>query len=398
MPDPNGPPDPEAAPFHVEALRSSAREAPADARVAAAVRVLSFPDTHRNPYFTLFYGALEPYGVTVSYTRHVNDAMLRRPGRGFDVLHFHWGLELLWRGRGRGTVQAAMALGGWGRFLWQARRAGISIVWTAHELGPTEQGRWFDPIGYGLCAHAADLCICHARVCQEMLIRKFRVNPAKTLVIPHGTSHGIFPPPWPREVTLQRFGIPPGRRVLLCFGDLRPRKGIEVALAAARQLGSAYHLIVAGSAPSPALQSWLQDEIGAAAQGIANVSLYRERLSADGLGSLIHAADCVLMPYVDLFVSGSLSACLAVGRAVVASDLPYFREVLAEEPDAGVLATPGSPAALAAAVERFFRVPVERHHAAARRLGDHLAWSRVIEPVGRWFTTHGSRGAADRRR
>ena len=60
-------------------------------------RVLSFPNEHINPYFQLFYDALAPYDVTVSYASRVaeiREALARAP---FDVLHLHWSIPRLWR-------------------------------------------------------------------------------------------------------------------------------------------------------------------------------------------------------------------------------------------------------------------------------------------------------------
>jgi glycosyltransferase involved in cell wall biosynthesis len=71
---------------------------------------------------------------------------------------------------------------------------------------------------------------------------------------------------------------------------------------------------------------------------------------------------------------------------VVASDLPYFREVLADDPTAGVFCRPDDASGLAAAVETFFAGDVPARHAAARRLADRYAWSEVIKPVAERMT------------
>jgi glycosyltransferase involved in cell wall biosynthesis len=116
-----------------------------------------------------------------------------------------------------------------------------------------------------------------------------------------------------------------------------------------------------------------------------------ERLQDHVLATLLGAADCVLLPYLQIFGSSAFSLCLALGRGVVASDLPYFREVLSLEPMAGVLAKAGDPAALAHAIEEFFSEPTAERHEAARRLGQKLAWDKIIPPVGEWFATEGAR-------
>jgi len=357
-----------------------------------SIRVVSYPDDHRNPYFSLFYRALEPYGVSVDYAGVINDEMLPGTPARIDVLHFHWGLENIWRWRKRGRMSEVMGLVGWARFLRRVGRERVRLVWTAHELFPPEAGRWFDALGYAMCAHAADLCICHSNHVRKILTRRFGVSPRKAVVIPIGTYFDTVPLPEGRAVVNEEFGVSQGSRLLVCFGDVRPRKGMEIAIEAMKKLGSPYRLIVAGAAPVSVLRARAQalEELG---RSVPNVTVRIERLSDRMLATLLGAADCVLLPYLHIFGSSALSLCLALGRGVVASDLPYFREVLAMEPTAGVLVKPGDPAALARAIEEFFSGPSASpstgRHEAARRLGERLAWDKIIGPVGEWFARNG---------
>jgi glycosyltransferase involved in cell wall biosynthesis len=260
----------------------------------------------------------------------------------------------------------------------------VRLVWTAHEVMPPEGARWFDVLGYAMCAHAADLCICHSSQARDMLVRRFRVSPAKVVTMPIGTYFGTVPAPAGRDTTLREFGVPPDSRMLVCFGDLRPRKGVDVAAAAAGRLGRPYHLVVAGSPPAKALEPWVH-EVARTCAAAPNVTIRIERLDDQLLSSLISTAECVLLPYHSILGSSALSLTLALGRAVVASDLPYFRDVLSLEPKAGVLVKPGDPWALARGIEEFFSEPIAERHAAARRIGERLAWERIIAPVGERF-------------
>jgi beta-1,4-mannosyltransferase len=366
--------------FAVGGLRRKARP--------SVIRVVSYPDDDRNPYFAQFYRALEPYGVTVAYTNRIDDRMLSNPERPFDVLHFHWGLEHIWRWRKRGRMWEFLSLMGWARFLLLARRKGVRVVWTAHELAPPEDGRWFDVLGYAMCAHAADLCICHSGHVRRLLRRRFGVSARKVVSLPIGTNFDTMPAPAGRVAASAEFGVSATSRLLVCFGDLRPRKGIEIAVRAVELLGNLYELVVAGSAPASIHEAWVRD-LERSCRAIPNVRVRIERLPEQALATLLGAADCVLLPYLQIFGSSALSLSLALGRGVVASDLPYFREVLALEPKAGVLAKPGDPAALARAIEEYFSEPAAVRHEAAGRLGQKLAWDKIIAPVGEWFATKG---------
>src|SRR5207249_1826932 len=96
---------------------------------------------------------------------------------------------------------------------------------------------------------------------------------------------------------------------------------------------------------------------------------------------LHEAADCALLPYRWITGSAASATAFTLGRAVVATDLPFFRSELAAEPAAGVLVRPDDPDALAAGIRAFFAADVAARHTAARRLADRLAWPEVVKPV-----------------
>lgn len=347
------------------------------------IRVLSFPNTHRNPYFRLFYEALAPYGVAVTYTNSIAEALASRGDAPFDVVHLHWSIEKLWR-NGRSRTEAAVRALRWWRLLRSVRQAGIRIVWTAHEVFPPQGGGWLDAVCYAICGLHCDLCICHSTLSRRLVARRCFVPRRRTILIPIGTYYGVPAPASDRAITNTRFGLSPRSRLLVCFGDLRPRKGVEVAIRAASLLGDPYELVVAGEVPNISLTPWVES-LQQRLPRKGNVRVHIERLDDQSLADLIGAADCVLLPYLEIFASSALSLTLALGRAVVASDLPYFREVLSLEPDAGVLARPGDPEALARAVHEFFAKPIEVRHEAARKLGGRLTWEKLIPPIGEWF-------------
>jgi beta-1,4-mannosyltransferase len=356
------------------------------------LRIASWPRPGINPYCQLYYGALAPFGVAVEYV----DDIARRPlvgasGRVFDAVHFHWNIEGIWRGFGRSVLSQLYGLAVWSRLLRRLKRAGIPILWTAHELAPPEDETWIDRLGYRLCARFADLCVCHSEVCRRDVLARFRVTPARAIVIPIGTYEAVLAPARSADETRARWGLPADRRLLLCFGYQRPRKGLEVALEATRRLAPDCHLVIHGSTRGGARKKWLRG-LQAAYRTAPNVTFLHQELDGSDLADLLMAADCVILPYLEIVGSAALAACLTVGRGVVVSDLPYFRETLAQEPDAAVLFRPGDPDDLARAVATFFSMDRSRREAAVSRLASDRRWERVVTPIGEWLQAH----AADR--
>jgi glycosyltransferase involved in cell wall biosynthesis len=262
-----------------------------------------------------------------------------------------------------------------------ARDLGKKIVWTMHDLESHDGADFLDRRGYRLLASRSDLCICHDESARQESIRLFGCDPERLLTMPHGNYDGAYPPAREREATLKTLGLDPGRPVLLCFGLARPYKGFDIAIAALQLLPTEYQLIVAGAVLDPEYGSSLQ----AQGKGDPRLRLLFRELSDQELADLLHASDCVLLPYRRITGSGVLFSALSMSRGVVATDLPYFRSTLAEDPDAGVLCRKGDVADLAAAVQRFFAQPLAVRQSAARHLADGRAWDRVVRPFGEWL-------------
>lgn len=348
-----------------------------------AIRIASWPRPGINPYCQLYYGALARFGVEVEYLDDVR--ALAGPLRfAYDAVHFHWNIEGVWRAFGRNPMRRLQGLAAWVRVLRRLRNAGIPILWTAHELSPPEEATWIDRLGYRLCARFADLCICHSEVCRQDVLRRFAIPEARTLVVPIGAYDGVLTPRRSAADTRARRGWTDAGRVLLCFGYQRPRKGLEVVLAAMPLLGRDYHLVIQCSTRGGARRKWLRG-LQDTWRDAPNVTFLHEELDGADLADLLHAADGVVLPYLEIVGSAALAACLTAGRGVVVSDLPYFRESLAPEPDAGVFFRPGDPRDLARAVETFFSIDRAAREGAMRRLADDRRWDRVVTPIGEWL-------------
>jgi glycosyltransferase involved in cell wall biosynthesis len=89
----------------------------------------------------------------------------------------------------------------------------------------------------------------------------------------------------------------------------------------------------------------------------------------------------LVLPHLNVDVSGVLFAGLAFGKAMILSDVGGFR-ALVEENGAGVLVPPGDRDALGAQIGRLLADPEERRRledrAAAAAAGP-FSWDRIAE-------------------
>ncbi len=352
------------------------------------IRIASWPHWYEpNPYLNAFYDGLASHGI--EHLRHVplDPAGLERAGA--DALHLHWAYPF-WRDPPRRT--RLLRARAFRRLLQTLAARGVPIVWTVHNLVHHEGDTRADRRGRAALRRYADLRVFTSAWARDAFHdgageprssrrrarpgRPSRHRQAAEVVSPMGGFARWLPPPPAREAARAACGIAPDDRVLLCFGQIRAYKGIDIAVAALDALPGT-RLIVAGRRAGrgpPARPSAPADR----------VTRIERVLSQSELVNLIAASDAVLLPYRRVTGSAALLTALSLGRGVVTTDLPYFREVLAGSP-AGVLARTPTPAGLAEAVERFFAGGREMREEAARRRVGGLDWAELTRPVADWL-------------
>jgi glycosyltransferase involved in cell wall biosynthesis len=148
----------------------------------------------------------------------------------------------------------------------------------------------------------------------------------------------------PKDQAKEELGIPPQNPVVLCFGFVRPYKGLSQAIAAIGSLqaqGIPAHLLVAG-------EFW-EDKKKYEAQierlGIAgHVTMIDRYIPDEEIPRYFSAADVFVAPYLQGSQSGATRIALSFGIPVVATE-SIADEMLASNPLALIVA-PGDREAL----------------------------------------------------
>ncbi len=272
---------------------------------------------------------------------HVPDmARHRRGATTTDLVHYQWL-----------TLEALDA------FL-MARAA--PTVFTSHNVLRRGRGRVRERAA-ALVAARADAVVAHTEVSARELVARFGADPAKVHVIPHGAFDYLTrqraEAPLPED--LARVEGP----VILCFGVLRPYKGVDVLLEAFRGVEGAELWIVG--------RPWMPIEpLKRAAAAAGGTVRFVERFVPDSeLPAYMRRADIVVLPYREIDQSGVLYTALAFEKAMVLSDVGGFSEV-GRRYGAASLVPAGDPDALREALGELLscperRVALERHAAAA---------------------------------
>jgi glycosyltransferase involved in cell wall biosynthesis len=197
---------------------------------------------------------------------------------------------------------------------------------TVHDLLPHDTGdvytRTFDQL-----YRMVDGIICHSDHVKMRLGSEFSVPEEKVAVIPHGPFFYDLPSTGLKN-TLQSFAVEPGQVLVLWQGIIFPYKGIDLLLSAwgkvEAQSGDAC-LVIAGTG-APEFLDQIRRQVKEL--GLKRVKFLFRFISTEELVALYRAADVVVYPYRAITTSGALATGLALGKAIVASDLPVFRELL----------------------------------------------------------------------
>lgn len=224
--------------------------------------------------------------------------------------------------------------------LWQLR--GSRIVLTVHDILPHDSGRSHETTFRTLYARV-DAMICHSASIRERLVAEFAVPETKISVVPHGPFFYELPASADRQ-NLRSFDLPADQLIVLWQGIIFPYKGIDLLLEAWQRVeeNTADACLVIAGTGQPAILGQIRAQV--AGLKLQRVHLHFRFISAEELTALYRAAAVVTYPYRAITTSGALATGLALGKAIVATDLPVFRELLTDRQNALLVAAPSPEA------------------------------------------------------
>jgi glycosyltransferase involved in cell wall biosynthesis len=202
-------------------------------------------------------------------------------------------------------------------------------------------------------------------------LRSLLDDPARVHRIPHGAFTHLTAQTDERPLPDDLAAVE--GPVVLCFGLVRPYKGVDVLLEAFRELRGAELWIV--GMPRMDMTALRRR----AAECAATVRFVERFITDPEIPAYFRRADVVVLPYRRIEQSGVLYTALAFGNAIVASSVGGFTEV-GERDRALRLVPPGEPAALAEALAALIADPAARAElaaAASRAAAGPYSWDDV---------------------
>jgi glycosyltransferase involved in cell wall biosynthesis len=257
------------------------------------------------------------------------------------------------------------------QYRWLLRKAprGACRVIVCHNVTPHEPFRGAALLTRAALRHA-DLFVTHSRR-QRAELAALGLGRVPTIEAFHprfvASDLAALPATGAISAERRRQGNP--ELLLLCFGAIRPYKGVDLALEALALVDPALsvRLVVAGRFWSNESTYRRQVErLGLQRR----VELMNRYVPDDEAGLLFAAADAALLPYRSASQSGVVQLAYAHGRPVIATAVGGLPEAVTDGED-GLLCAKDDPQAMARAIERMAREKARFAGAVERRRESH---------------------------
>lgn len=280
-------------------------------------------------------------------------------GAAYDLVHSHYWL----------SAEPGIRL---------ARRLGAPHVFTGHTIAEIKERAGGAPESAvrkqaeAVAVRESDAVITATDEEAAAVSALFEFPADRVRAVPLGVDSSLFRPT-PRLQARSALGLGADERIVLFVGRAEPFKGPDAlvqALSLLREPRGVRLLIVGGEQDGPAVQ-WLRD--AAWAGGVSAQVDARGAVPHAELPRCYAAADVCAVPSLhETFGLVALEA-MACGTPVAASRAGGLRQIVREN-ETGVLFEPGSPTAIAAALDSLLGDP-----ARARRMGEAgVPWARTF--------------------
>lgn len=274
---------------------------------------------------------------------------------------------------------------------------GMPFVVTAHDVPHYRQFHMYPFVHTAY--QRADIIITLSRQVAGELSKFHRVPPQRISVLHHGVDTSVFNPKVSGGPFREKYGLSESDFVIMLFGFLGRGKGIADLLKAflmlrERRPEAKIRLVLAGEAKDdPRYDRQVKSLVNS--YGIDDVVTITGFVPRDEIPSTLAAADVLVYPYLGSSQSGPLHLSLAMGKPIVVTDIPSFRELIQDHVN-GLIIPMSNPEMLFQRIDELYkdenlriRLGAEARETAVEHLSwetnalDHLQlYSKAMGPVG----------------
>ena len=208
------------------------------------------------------------------------------------------------------------------------------IIITAHNIDINKRNDKKLLLGWislWIMYHLSNHIIVHTDLMKNELIKDFGLSQQKITVISHGINNRIPIINMSSRQAKEKLELSENNKILLFFGAIEKYKGIDILLYSLKMLiekDSSYMLLISGS---PWNNTKYLTEIN---QLIKSLKLEKHIIKRynfipdDEIEKYFMAADCLILPYRQIYQSGVVFISFFFGLPIIASEVGSFKEVI----------------------------------------------------------------------
>lgn len=293
-----------------------------------------FPDYRENPYLEMMWSDLRRgSAIPIPVGNALDFAPLLRSSEGRPtVFHLNWTAPIL--GGGRDATERRSRYRSFLEALDGLQERGVPLIWTVHNVLPHECE---DPgLEAELRQELADRADVVHVMCEETVracAGRFEIPESKLRVLPHPSYIDVYPNLVDRDTARYELGLSPDDFLYLCFGKIRPYKGVDLLLNAfdrlSRHVPNAKLLLVGELGRFEDV-----DEIVQRAGANPNVVTNFNSIPDADVQLYMNATDVVVLPYRTALNSGALQLAYSFARPVIAPEVGCLSSQI--EPTTGI--------------------------------------------------------------
>lgn len=289
-----------------------------------SIKILAFPafkNKNSNPYNYLLYSGIEAHNVEVR-----EFGLISCLGLDYDVIHIHWPeLYLNSHYLLKAFANSVVFL----LCLCFAKVFGKKIIWTVHNLQP-HQIRYsrLNRIFWAVYLRLIDGVISLSHCNEEQFFNKFQwLKNLPSIAIHHGLYKGFYSDSVTKAQARQQLSIEPHQQVSLFIGQIKPYKNIERLIELFNNTAQLSNqvLLIAGKFESDDYFN----EISAKTKKNSNIIIYNRYIPEDDLQVYFRASDLCILPFNNIFNSGSVLLSVSFDTPVLVPDNSNFNEYAA---------------------------------------------------------------------
>lgn len=260
-----------------------------------------------------------------------------------------------------------------------ARLFGHTVVLTVHNINAAKRDKRDNALNRFTLRYlynTAHLLIVHTPQSKAELMKEFPVKESKIAIIKHGMNNRVMQRGISREEARMHFGLKSEEKVVLFFGNIDYYKGLDLLVDSLLLLPVEFRqnlkVLIAGNSKYP-------DYTGPVIEKTKSAELKDSVISRIGyipdeeVEYYFTAADCIVLPYRNIYQSGVVFMAYTFGLPLLAADVGNFRNDVPEG-KAGYLFESGNTGDLSKTILKYFESDMYHNLDSTRKALKDWAW------------------------